>query len=219
MKSSKLFILSLCTALVALSACNQTITDKADDTAKTDVQNVTSAPGAITHVDMAEFWADDLKPEGYNDSIGSVLALMMDANKQDQTREYDVLVVLREASLEDARKVCDTSTWRAWDPTGTLLAGTDCYITKLTAETINKLAEKEFNDRKASFYYIGSGETDNSHEYRSAEWIVSACEHTGDQVVFGANGDLVYSPDITIEDDITSIEDLGIEIEYDDKQD
>ncbi len=201
MKSSKIFIMTLCTVLAALSACSGTITDKADDTAKPDGQSITSAPSTAANADTAEFWADDLKPEGYSESIGPVLALMMEANRQDQAREYDVLVVLREASLESAGKVCDTSAWKAWDPAGTLLAGTNCCIARLTAEAVKKLAESGFdNDAKASFRYIGTGVKQNvSHEYRSAEWIAALCESTGDQVVFDANGGLILDPDITIE--------------------
>ncbi|MBR5948516.1 MAG: hypothetical protein IKZ82_07735 [Clostridia bacterium] len=198
MKASKLFILSFisfCTMLAAVSACSRTETDEISD------HNMTAAPTATADVYLSEFWADGLKPVGYSDNIGSVLALMLDANRQDQAREYDVLIALpSEASLENVSKVCDTSSWRVWDPVGTLLARKSCYITKLTADTVAKLAESFSDGQNTVFYYIGSGKIDGNHEYLSTEWIASACEQTGDQVVFDANGNVVYSPDIMIED-------------------
>lgn len=159
----------------------------------------------ITVIDLSqgnpgEFAGDMHRPEGFNENIGSALALKMSIT-DDVSYKYSVLIRIPEGStLEQVLSLANESlnmTINAADAVTVNISGdfdtADRYYYRLTTEQIIALAE---NGIRCS--YVGSGQGD----YKDMNWdtrdgINTYCELNGDMYVL-ADGSIEGHPDIGV---------------------
>ncbi len=156
---------------------------------------------SLSHDSNEEFAADIYRPEGFNDNIGSALALKMSI-VDDVNYEFSVIVHIPDKTnleqvLNEANKSVSIAINFA-DATSVSISGTisatDKYYYLLTAEQIIALA-----DNGAKCYYVGSGEGDYKYmNWDTVEGIDAYCELHGDMYI-ADNNYVKHSPDIFIE--------------------
>lgn len=147
-----------------------------------------------------EFAGDMYRPEGFNDNIGSALALKMSIT-DDISYKYSVLVrIPLESTIEQVLSNANKSlnvTINAADAFSVNISGdfdtANRYYYFLTAEQIIALAESG-----ATCLYVGSGQGD----YKDINWdtkggINTFCELNGDMYIL-AGEDIEAHPDIGI---------------------
>ena len=141
---------------------NNTTNNTVEDSMK--VFNVIS----LSQGNTGEFAADMYRPEGFNDNIGSVLALKMSI-VEDANYEFPVIVRIPDkTNLEQVLNDANNSvnmTINIAEASCVSISGeistTDKYYYLLTAEQIIALA-----DSGEKCYYVGSGEGD----YKNMNW-------------------------------------------------
>lgn len=146
-----------------------------------------------------EVAADMYRPEGYNENIGSALALMMSINENADFKFSVIMRIPQNSNLEEVlKKVHDTAAIDISEPISVKIEGEantlNQYYCLLTAKQIVALAE---NGTKC--FYVGSG----SGDYADINWdtkkgIETYCELNGDMYV-SCNGKTEYLPDIEVE--------------------
>jgi hypothetical protein len=151
-----------------------------------------------------EFAADMYRPEGFNDHIGSTLAIKMSL-VEDANYEFPVLVGIPDTTsleqvLDDANQritmtiqLSEASFIRNSDRISTR---DKYYYYLLTAEQIIALA-----DSGAGCYYVGSGEGDYKNiNWDTVEGINEYCELLGDMYIASGNNTIEYYPDLYIDE-------------------
>lgn len=154
---------------------------------------------SISQGDNCEVAADMYRPEGYNENIGSALALMMSIHENADFKFSVIMRIPQNSNLEEMlKKVHDTAAIDISEPICVRVEGVtntlNQYYCLLTAKQIVALAE---NGTKC--FYVGSG----SGDYADINWdtkkgIETYCELNGDMYV-SCNGKTEYSPDIEVE--------------------
>ncbi len=149
------------------------------------------------------FSADDHRPEGYNQKIGSVLAIMMENSKNDNDKQFPVLIGALET---ETVKMEDIKTLAAVGENALIKITMDdfssdieysAYYARMTATQIIALAD---NGIKCS--YIG----ENSKGLPSGDWwetqeeIEAFCNYYGDMFVFDKDGEIEWSLGFVLED-------------------
>ncbi len=141
-----------------------------------------------------EFAADMYRPEGFDDNIGSALALKMSITVDDDYA-FPVIVCLP-ADADPIGIISDTigSAELMYVNISGEGPATDKYYSQLTARQITALAKSG-----AKCYYVGSGEGDyKAINWDTAEGINAYCELHGDMYIAG-DSNIEHSPDINIE--------------------
>lgn len=163
---------------------NNTTNNTVEDPMK--VFNVIS----LSQGNIGEFAADIYRPEGFNDNIGSVLALKMSI-VEDANYEFPVIVRIPDkTNLEQVLNDANNSvnmTINIAEASLVSISGemstTDKYYYLLTAEQIIALA-----DSGAKCYYVGSGEGDYKNmNWDTVEGINAYCELHGDMYIASDN--------------------------------
>ena len=167
---------------------------------------VTNEPEkTITVIDLSqgnpgEFAGDMHRPEGFNENIGSALALKMSIT-DDVSYKYSVLVCIPKGStLEQVLSLANKSLnmmINIADAVTINISGdfdtADSYYYHLTAEQIIALAENGI-----LCLYVGSGQGDyKDMNWDTSEGINTYCELNGDMYVL-AGGSIECHPDIFI---------------------
>lgn len=148
------------------------------------------------NIEVGEYAGDMYRPEGYNENIGSGLALKLESTT-DQQSYYSVIVfdrgrnfnqMLQNANLRTSEPL-DTSKFTRLTLNGTLTDNR--YYALLTENQIFALAETG-----ARLSYVGSGQGKVSDmNWTTAQGINTFCELNGDMYVF--EGDQIrYYPDL-----------------------
>ncbi len=143
---------------------------------------------------VGEFAGDMYRPDGYDEKIGSVLAIMMSMN-EDADAKFNVLVhtydrISLKALLSDKFGSVEVITVEI----NGVFAGTACYV-RLTDAQIKELAGYGLK-----CYYIGSGLGDyKDMNWETEEGIRTYCEIWGDMYTFN-NRDILSRSDIYVED-------------------
>lgn len=174
---------------------NKTTHNTIEDSMK--VFNVIS----LSQGNTGELAADMYRPEGFNDNIGSVLALKMSI-VEDADYEFPVIICLPdditlEQVLNDANNRVNVAIDIAESSFVSVpgeISTTDKYYYLLTSEQIVALA-----DSGTKCYYVGSGKGDYKNmNWDTVEGINTYCELHGDMYIAGDNK-VEYAPDIVIE--------------------
>jgi len=143
---------------------------------------------------VGEFAGDMYRPDGYDEKIGSVLAIMMSMN-EDADAKFNVLVhtydrISLKALLSDKFGSVEVTTVEI----SGVFEGTACYV-RLTDAQIKELAGYGLK-----CYYIGSGLGDyKDMNWETEEGIRTYCEIWGDMYTFN-NRDILSRSDIYVED-------------------
>ncbi len=141
-----------------------------------------------------EFAGDMYRPEGYDEKIGSALALMMWLN-EDEEIKFNVLVHTYDTidlksfllQIDDSLEVITVEIEGRFAGQAYYICLTDAQIKELTQSGLN-------------CYYIGSGLGDiRDMNWETEEGIRAYCEIWGDMYTFN-NRDISCNPDIHIED-------------------
>lgn len=145
-----------------------------------------------------EFAGDMHRPEGFNENIGSALALKMSIT-DDVSYKYSVLIRIPDGStleqaLSHANESLNMTINTADAVTVNIFGGFDTanrYYYRLTAEQIIALAENG-----TWCLYIGSGQGENKDmRWDTRDGIDTYCELNGDMYVFADSG-IDAHPDI-----------------------
>lgn len=156
---------------------------------------------SLSQDNTGEFAADMYRPEGFNDNIGSVLALKMSI-VEDANYEFPVIVCIPDdINLEQVLNDANNSVKMAIniaEASSVSISGeistADKYYYLLTAEQIIALA-----DSGAKCYYVGSGEGNYKNmNWDTIEGINAYCELHGDMYIASDNN-IEHAPDIGIE--------------------
>lgn len=148
------------------------------------------------NIEIGEYSGDMYRPDGYNENIGSGLALKLE-NTTDQQSYYSVIVfdrgrnfnqMLQNANLRTSEPL-DTSKFTRLTLNGTLTDNR--YYAQLTENQIFALAETG-----TRLSYVGSGQGKVSDmNWTTVQGINTFCELNGDMYVF--EGDQIrYYPDL-----------------------
>lgn len=158
-------------------------------TPSADVLTIYSTSGSA-----GEFAADMYRPEGYHENIGSVLAIMMSMNKDEETK-FNVLVQSYDAiDLKGFLLKYDDRLEVITVEIGGLFMGEGYYVCLTDAQI------KEITDYGFKCHYIGSGLGDiRDMNWETEGGIKTYCEIWGDMYTFNARG-VSSHPDIGIED-------------------
>ena len=151
------------------------------------------------NIEVGEYAGDMYRPEGYNENIGSGLALKLESTT-DQQSYYSVIVfdrgrnfnqMLQNANLRTSEPL-DTSKFTRLTLNGTLTDNR--YYALLTENQIFALAETG-----ARLSYVGSGQGKVSDmNWTTAQGINTFCELNGDMYVFEGE-EIRYYPDLNEE--------------------
>ena len=174
--------------------------DISDISNNVDVSDVSSEPDIplqplkVYHTEnTGEFAGDMYRPDGYDKKIGSVLAIMLSMNKDEETR-FDVLV--HTYDLIDLKEFLS----QKFDFVEVITVEIDsgfageAYYVRLTDSQI-----KELTGYGLKCYYIGSGLGDyKDMNWETEEGIRTYCEIWGDMYTFNKRG-ITYTPDISAE--------------------
>ena len=171
-----------------------------DDPAVTDEPKKTITVIDLSQGNPGEFAGDMHRPDGFNENIGSALALKMSIT-DDVSYKYSVLIRIPEGStLEQVLSLANESlymTINAADAVTVNISGdfdtADRYYYCLTAEQIIALAENG-----TWCLYVGSGQGDHKDvNWDTKDGINTYCELNGDMYVL-AGGGIVGHPDIGV---------------------
>ena len=151
------------------------------------------------NIEVGEYAGDMYRPEGYNENIGSGLALKLESTT-DQQSYYSVIVfdrgrnfnqMLQNANLRTSEPL-DTSKFTRLTLNGTLTDNR--YYALLTENQIFALAETG-----ARLSYVGSGQGKVSDmNWTTVQGINTFCELNGDMYVFEGE-EIRYYPDLNEE--------------------
>ena len=151
-------------------------------------------PLKVYHTEnTGEFAGDMYRPDGYDKKIGSVLAIMLSMNKDEETR-FDVLV--HTYDFIDLKEFLS----QKFDFVEVITVEIDggfageAYYVRLTDSQI-----KELTGYGLKCYYIGSGLGNyKDMNWETEEGIRTYCEIWGDMYTFNKRG-ITYTPDISAE--------------------
>ena len=146
-------------------------------------------------VELTEFAADMYRPDGYNDNIGSALALKLSLADNTDSR-YDVIIIVHgsvnnylDAANKQTKEIISGSDLIEVTING--VVNSNYYYAALNADQINSLAVNG-----ARVKYVGSGEGDVKRiNWNTPEGINEFCELMGDMYVFRGE-EIIYCPDI-----------------------
>lgn len=148
-----------------------------------------------------EFAADMYRPEGFNDNIGSVLAIKM---SMATAPDYKFPVIVRVDNKKSLEQTINNINDILSEPIGAsdvklaIISGdestSNMYYLLLTYDQITAFA-----DAGAKCYYLGSGKG----EYKDISWdteegINTYCELNGDMYVINSDS-IQYSPDLYVD--------------------
>lgn len=146
-------------------------------------------------IELKEFAADMYRPDGYNDNIGSALALKLSLADNTDSR-YNVIIIVHgsvnnyiDAANKQTKEIISGSDLIEVTINGEL--NSNYYYAALNADQIRSLAENG-----ARVKYVGSGEGDVKRiNWNTPEGINEFCELMGDMYVFRRE-EIIYCPDI-----------------------
>ncbi|MBE6692922.1 MAG: hypothetical protein E7586_06350 [Ruminococcaceae bacterium] len=165
------------------------------DSLEPDYQEPTPNPLTVYGNQTAgEFAGDMYRPEGYNKKIGSVLAIMMSMNKNEETK-FNVLVHTYDSiDLKDHLAMFVDEIEIITVEINGNFAGQAFYV-QITDAQIQAIS-----DSGIKCYYIGSGLGDiRDINWATEEGIRTYCEIWGDMYTFN-NRDVLSSSDIYMEE-------------------